>query len=89
MDVVLDAPHNEALRYHDWVFLGGWRGNPVTVLRDARGRRHRHAWREWLVLSCNNSDCPARALVRMDIITATAQAALPVPTTTDATPEGD
>ena len=76
--VKLDVPHS-AGGWHQWVFLGGWRSHPVQETRDAIGRRSPRAWRQWLVLSCNNADCPAVGLLRMDYVTDAMQAALPVP----------
>lgn len=75
----LEVEHGENIGWHQWVFLGGYKDIPVSVKRDAIGRRHRSAWRDWLVLSCNNSECPARGLVRMDVITGYMEFLFPVP----------
>lgn len=75
---VLAAPHSNK-PFHDWVFLPGWRGVPVTVKRDSLGRQHKFAWRDWAVLICNNTECSARAFVSVDVLTDAAELALPVP----------
>lgn len=75
----VEVEHGEGLDWHQWVFLGGWHDIPTTVKRDLMGRHHRYAWRDWLVLSCNNSECNARGLVLMESITEAMQAEHPVP----------
>jgi len=65
--------------WHQWVFLGGWRDYPATVRRDAIGRKHPTARREWLVIECNNTECSARGIVRLDGIIDAMQTAHPVP----------
>lgn len=75
----VEVPHAQG-GWHQWVYLGGWRDYPTTVKRDSIGREHPHGWRDWLVLSCNNSECPARGIVRLDGVIASMEAAHPVPT---------
>ena len=62
------VPHNPDESYHAWVFLPGFRGEPITVKRSALGRRHPRAWRDWIVLICNNGDCPGRAIVSAEVV---------------------
>lgn len=47
-----------------------------VVYRDAIGRRHKHAWRAWLALICNDLGCDAVVLVRADTIEQLATTAL-------------
>lgn len=56
--------------YHEWVTLGG------VTYRDSLGRAvHGYSgWQEWI---CNNPDCPARAIVRVDKIEAVVSSWLP------------
>lgn len=62
------VPHNPDTNYHQWVYLPGWRDVPATITRDALGRQHRNAWRDWLVLICNNQDCPGQAIVSAEVV---------------------
>lgn len=50
-------PHDAKIDYHMWVTLGD-----KFVHADALGRGPRgfHRWQVW---QCNNTECPARALV--------------------------
>ncbi|WP_156748615.1 hypothetical protein [Mycobacterium sp. 1465703.0] len=70
--VHIDVPHRDGCN-NQLVVIGGdylrrHRGMDDVVYRDSRGRRHRHAWRLWLVLICNDISCPAVVLVRADAI---------------------
>lgn len=66
-NVVIENPHDDlgGDDYHHWVYLDGYRGRRRIVRRDANGRHHRHAWREWFVYHCNNTGCTGTALVRI------------------------
>lgn len=57
------VPHTPEAKFHQWVYLPGWQGEPPVVRRDARGREHRNAWRSWLWCICNNEECAGRAIV--------------------------
>ena len=81
LNVVLEAPHNPAERWHQWVYLPGFRGVPGEITRDVRGRKHRNGGTRWLVLVCNEPRCDARALVRASLLEDAAEVALPVPNT--------
>ena len=65
--VNVDVLHDESLDYHEWIFDNGdgpgFTG-PMLHL-DAIGRRQpgSRSWRRWIKLRCNNSECPASALV--------------------------
>jgi hypothetical protein len=75
----MEVDHNPDVDYHLWVLLPGWKGAPVTVTRDSLARKTKHAWRAWLVLICNNSECPGRCIVNAGVIEAMAETAVPVP----------
>lgn len=80
----LEVPHNPAEEYHEWVYLPGFtpRGGtepiPAVVHRDAIGRKRRYSWKTWLVVACNNSQCPARAIVRDSVLLDAVTEALPM-----------
>lgn len=76
---VIYRDHDPDADYHDWVFLPGYKGEPVTLKRDSRGRAHKHAWRDWVLLICNNTECPGQCLVNTSVIEKTAVEALPLP----------
>lgn len=66
--------------YHQWVFLPGWHDAPIAIKRNARGASTTRGFTEdWIVLICNNTDCPARAAVRARNLEELAEAAIPVP----------
>jgi len=68
--------------YHMWVWIPGYRGDPVYMRRDWLGRATTSPDHEWVVMMCNNGECPARALVRAQSHLATPlQMWLPVPPT--------
>lgn len=75
--VRLDVPHTEGTSYHAWAYIHDYRGTKTVVQRDSLGRMHRHAFRDWLVLICNNQECAGRAIVALDAITGAAELALP------------
>lgn len=56
--------------FHQWVFLPGYKDAPVTVRRDwlGRGISERVMGEPWVLLICNNSDCPARAAFRARVM---------------------
>lgn len=64
---VLEHEHDDlgADTYHDFVFVGAWRGEPEAVLRDWLGRETEGAGYRWLRLVCNNPSCSAVALRRV------------------------
>lgn len=74
--VRLDAPHrdgcNRQLIVIDESYLRRHRDLTLVQSRDSRGRRHQHAWRNWLTLICNDIECNAVVLVRCDAIEAIA-----------------
>lgn len=47
-----------------------WMPSKRSVTADALGRSglKRHGWRRWLILECNSTSCPARAIVLEDDI---------------------
>lgn len=67
--------------FHQWVFLPGYKDAPVTVKRDwlGRGVSTRAIGDDWVLLICNNSDCPARAAYRSRLMEETVERLLPVP----------
>lgn len=71
-------PHTPDADYHRWVFLPDYQGEPVTVRRTISGRGHRHAWRDWVVLICNNTECAGRAIVPDTLLTDVANTQDPV-----------
>jgi hypothetical protein len=78
--VILETEHNLETDYHMWVLIPGWKGQPIEVRRDWLGRPNGQPWRTWLVVMCNNSECPARALIRVSShIEEIVENALPVP----------
>lgn len=81
---VILTPHNAKEEWHQWVFLPGFRGAPITVKRTTNGRKHRQAWRDWVVLMCNNTDCPGQALIDSQRIADMVESALPVPVVEEA-----
>ena len=76
----IETPHNPSEEFHQWVFLNGFRGRDVVVKRDAIGRPNPRAWREWIVLHCNNVDCPGTGIVPIGMLHALMESAAPVPT---------
>ena len=76
------TPHTSSADYHHWVFLPGWQAEPVAVRRDSWGRRNgrgnRSAWRTWVVLICNNTECAGRAIVPAALLEDVANAEDPV-----------
>ncbi len=81
MQAKLTVPHNPDASWHDWVYLDGLDGRERLVRRDAVGRRTKGIGHQWLVVHCNNGDCPAEAIVPVNVLTDAAEAALPVPVT--------
>lgn len=80
LPVRVDVPHRDGCN-NQLVVIGGdylrrHRGMDDVVYRDSRGHRHRHAWRLWFVLICNDIGCPAVVLVRADAIEQFATATL-------------
>ncbi|QDK01173.1 hypothetical protein I5J50_gp70 [Mycobacterium phage Purky] len=77
--VRLDIPHrdgcNRQLIVINENYLRRHYNLALVQQRDALGRQHRHSWRNWLTLICNDIECPAVALVRCDAIEAIAMAA--------------
>jgi hypothetical protein len=70
--------HSDANTHrHHLFFPGAWRGNPPIEHLDAIGRRNNGGWWRWLPLICAmDQDCPARVLVRADLIEEMADAAI-------------
>jgi hypothetical protein len=69
----ITVPHEfkAAGNFHMWFFPNGWRGIGPTVRCDIRGYRQglrKGYYPEWFVLACNNSDCPAQAVVPVRLI---------------------
>jgi hypothetical protein len=66
------TPHNGATDWHEWFFPNGWRDIGPTEQRDragrARGKRDGYM-QKWFVLACNNTDCEARAVVPVSMVT--------------------
>lgn len=64
--VVVRHPHTggDILGYHENVWLG------EHVLRDRRGRRHRHGWARFARVICNNPGCQFEALVNAETVAA-------------------
>lgn len=79
---VLEVDHNVEEDFHQWVYIGDWSGETGIVHRDWLGREpgpgRTGNWRYFRVI-CNNTDCPARALVRVSKLERLVQQALPVP----------
>lgn len=78
--VHVDRPHTPGCN-HQLVLLGAdflrrHSGLSDIQYRDAIGRRHRHSWRIWVTLICNDIDCQAVVLVRADAIEQIATRAL-------------
>lgn len=68
------TPHDPKLDYHDWWMPG------ETVYRDALGRRPQpglHGGHRWGRVECNNTECPALALVKLNEIEQTVASWLP------------
>jgi hypothetical protein len=84
--VVLLTDHVPS-HYHQWVFVPGHQNAPVTIRRDALGRGvNRSIGEPWILMICNNSDCPARAAIRARFIEEQVEIELPVPESVDARP---
>lgn len=52
--------------YHEAIWLGD------TVVRDARGRSHRHAGTRFAVVICNNPGCKFHVLINAELVAAVA-----------------
>lgn len=79
-DTRLTVDHNLAEEFHEWVYLPTYRGEAMDTWRDALGRRNNGGAHRWLILICNNIACPARCLVRANIVERVAEREHPVPT---------
>jgi len=79
--VILLQPHTvlKESDYHEWVFIPGWRGTPLSVTRDRAGRKHPYGTHQFLVLICNNPDCKGQAGVSEDNLLYPAAEAFPPP----------
>lgn len=70
---------HEPKGWHDWVYI-----TAAIEMRDWLGRRlpvNSMGGYEWLRIECNNTSCPAIALVRLSRITDQVEEYLPVPAT--------
>lgn len=76
--IKIEHEHNLMEDYHQWVFLPGYKDLPSVAFRDAIGRK-RNGWRRWIPISCNNTKCPAFAIVREELLLDYAARWLPVP----------
>lgn len=76
----IETPHNPREGFHRWVFLNGFGGRDVVVKRDSLGRKNKGVWREWLVVHCDNIDCPAAGIIPIGMIHDLMESAEPVPT---------
>lgn len=66
------TPHSNTTDYHHWWWPNGYQGVGPTERRDRAGRRpgkRTGCFPEWFVLGCNNTACPARALVPVSVLT--------------------
>jgi hypothetical protein len=69
-DFRIIVSHTPEANFHDWVFLPEWEPDlPTTVRRDSLGRKNRGAWRTWVTLMCNNTECAGRAIVPASLLT--------------------
>lgn len=62
----ITVPHDKGVGFHMWMFPCGYKGVGPTERRDRRGYRQGKRsgyYPPWLVLMCNNTDCPAQAVV--------------------------
>lgn len=73
--IKLDVPHNDE-DWHQWVHIG------EIENRDRIGRRNPNGWTRWMVVQCNNTECPGRALVRSTDIEDEVEHRFPVPSLT-------
>ena len=60
--ILVRAHEATEVHYHEWVHVG------EHETRDRLGRENNNGSTRWLVVSCNNTGCAARALVSEEVV---------------------